>query len=643
MESQTDGEPCVQITQAQDERATNNTMTMRRSKPGTGGGSRISFQSKGKHVSERVKAVLQQFDVNQDDALDIDEVCQLVEHMLNEDKKHTYLKYAFGGLMLFTLLLLGSMFGLTWAVVASLKDTEIQGNVLVTKEGQSVQVASSEYLVGNGSLMGRGANNTDSPIRTNTFVGSPYNLSSGIDMASLMELKHINLKSGSIETSIRVDGVTKNGDAVTILTPVGSMRIDVNSTTYDNDLAIYLSSIGFQIGSNRKLLAPEASLNGYFGYIADPSETFDDGSWWKVEATDKSQAKQKNAKLKKATDSSFAKAWANYKAHFQKSFDPSTDARRFAAFKQNLREIAKINDDESLGYWASGNAYTDMDFTEFKNTVLMRQLPNFAELPPAFIEDLSSNERRKLLQSSVDWRASGKVSPVKDQGGCGCCWAFAGVAAIESAVAIATNSAPPDLSEQQLVSCVTTSYGCNGGSSWDVINYVISNNITYENRYPYVGTAPPCDSSINKQTTWDTMVKLSGMGGVVTANSETSLIAAVARQPVVTYMMVDSSFMSYAGGVYSSSSCTTAVNHAMTIVGYDSSNRYWIVLNSWGAGWGQAGYSYVRMTGDGTPGMCGIYQYNYYPPLTIAKIQPPPPPRPPPSPSGGGGGGKPKG
>ena len=75
-------------------------------------------------------------------------------------------------------------------------------------------------------------------------------------------------------------------------------------------------------------------------------------------------------------------------------------------------------------------------------------------------------------------------------------------------------------------------------------------------------------------------------------------LQAVAAQPTAFYFYVDSSFQSYGGGIYQSSTCATyTVNHAMVLVGYFTSaaspagaaGSYWIVKNSWGTGWGEAG------------------------------------------------------
>ena len=79
-------------------------------------------------------------------------------------------------------------------------------------------------------------------------------------------------------------------------------------------------------------------------------------------------------------------------------------------------------------------------------------------------------------------------------------------------------------------------------------------------------------------------------------------------QPIAIYFMVDSSFMNYAGGIYTPTTCTSATNHIMLAVGYDTTGPtpYWIIKNSWGGGWGEAGYARVKMTGDAN-GPCGMY------------------------------------
>jgi len=65
------------------------------------------------------------------------------------------------------------------------------------------------------------------------------------------------------------------------------------------------------------------------------------------------------------------------------------------------------------------------------------------------------------LPTAVDWRETNVVSPVKDQGHCGSCWAFASTATIESHAAI-NSGQMKTLSTQQLVDCVANPYNCGG-------------------------------------------------------------------------------------------------------------------------------------------------------------------------------------
>jgi hypothetical protein len=70
-------------------------------------------------------------------------------------------------------------------------------------------------------------------------------------------------------------------------------------------------------------------------------------------------------------------------------------------------------------------------------------------------------------------------------------------------------------------------------------------------------------------------------------------------------------FQSYTGGIITSSSCGTTVDHAVAIVGYNETNNFYWVRNSWGTSWGLSGY--VKIGRASGAGICGINQYIEYP------------------------------
>jgi len=215
--------------------------------------------------------------------------------------------------------------------------------------------------------------------------------------------------------------------------------------------------------------------------------------------------------------------------------------------------------------------------------------------------------------ASVDWRTSGAVTPVKDQGQCGSCWAFSATGSIEGAYAIA-NKKLVSFSEQQLVDCSTDqgNMGCNGGLMDYAFTYAESAKLETESDYPYTAMDGDCDYQATKGK-----LELKGFQDV-TPNSPAQLEAAVALGPVSVAIEADTSvFQSYTSGIISSAECGTNLDHGVLVVGYGTEGKkaYWILKNSWGAQWGEDGYFRILKTNKSDEGICGLQMQPSYPTL----------------------------
>ncbi|CAH0559112.1 unnamed protein product [Brassicogethes aeneus] len=199
------------------------------------------------------------------------------------------------------------------------------------------------------------------------------------------------------------------------------------------------------------------------------------------------------------------------------------------------------------------------------------------------------------VDDMVDWRKKGAVTPVKQQGQCGSCWAFSSTGALEGQHQILNNKLV-SLSEQNLLDC-TSSYGnmgCSGGLMTSTFKYVTDHGVTTEEKYPYTGIVGQCKQS-------NVVLKAKGYKEI-RSNDENSLQQAVSSVgPISVAVHANTNLQSYKSGVFSDRSCSnTELNHAVLIVGYTP--EYWIVKNSWGSAWGEHGYAKFRR---GT-NMCGI-------------------------------------
>ena len=213
------------------------------------------------------------------------------------------------------------------------------------------------------------------------------------------------------------------------------------------------------------------------------------------------------------------------------------------------------------------------------------------------------------LPAAYDARTQGLISPVRDQGNCGSCWAFGTVGVMETAIRRA-GGPQTDLSEQFLVSCNKDGWDCDGG--WFANKYHFNTlgfnqtgiGAALEADKPYTATNGSCTTPLAhpyRASQWQYV-------GYSSSIPATDLIktAIMTYGAVAAAVCVDSGWYRYTGGVYSptANGCNNSVNHAILLVGWNDADQSWILRNSWGTSWGEtAGGSergYMRIKYDPT-------------------------------------------
>jgi len=317
--------------------------------------------------------------------------------------------------------------------------------------------------------------------------------------------------------------------------------------------------------------------------------------------------------------SSLDDEWEAYKTQFKKVYTDDVDeAERKQIFAENMVRINDLN--EKNGEYVFGwTRQTDRKEEEKHyrgakrpSVTLSAEVVLSQTTPPA----------------AVDWRKTIVVTPVKNQGQCGSCWAFSATQTIESQYAL--DAAPEyaiSFSPQQITSCTTDCYGCQGGWPYSGYNYVKGvAGLSNEWYWPYTqsmiaqSTTAACSTNVtifdgpdaelaggHATVTGYNYVIPQCSSGACDSQDMNGLAAAVAEGPV-SICVNAGAWNDYSGGVLSQSACggygADDLDHCVQLVGYNTtaSSPYWIVKNSWSTTWGEDGYIFLEYPAN----TCGL-------------------------------------
>jgi len=257
------------------------------------------------------------------------------------------------------------------------------------------------------------------------------------------------------------------------------------------------------------------------------------------------------------------------------------------------------------------------EFQEYMDLVQAREAPSivtaegyYLGLIPAPV-DMSHTRglsvipevKRVFYPVSYDLRTLGRVTPVKDQGACGSCWAFATYGSLESWI-LEEEGITWDFSENNLKNCHGFDWtGCAGGNRWLSTAYLARRDGPInEADDPYRAYEDACIPGLSEKKYLETVLFIPDRASSTDNNN--------IKQAVMDYGMMYTS-MYYASSYYNATNHTyyyngtASSNHAVAIVGWDDNfnknlfntpppgDGAWIVRNSWGTTWGESGYFYI--------------------------------------------------
>jgi len=315
--------------------------------------------------------------------------------------------------------------------------------------------------------------------------------------------------------------------------------------------------------------------------------------------------KVSQAEPKQMYDVETMNTWSQWKQTHGRTYGTQSDeSYRLSVFAKHHSDIKSANSNPNFTFKSALNKFSDMTSEEFKKTYL--KYKNTFRLKK--FESLKNN--KMTVGASKDWTTEGAVTPVKDQGACGSCWAFSATGALEG-LDYLLNGTLRSFSERFFLICNKhyPDMGCNGGNSAITMMWTETNGVVVDSYMPYT----PTDTGTCYWSKYNSDFFNKDMIDVPHTDND-ELVAAVDRQPISIAVAAEK-FMHYQNGIFNDWTCGTDLDHAILLTGYGESSegKYYSIKNSWGVSWGESGYiRFARNTGKSV-GMCGITEAACYP------------------------------
>lgn len=323
------------------------------------------------------------------------------------------------------------------------------------------------------------------------------------------------------------------------------------------------------------------------------------------------------------TDTQAQGLFVEFCKRYNKSYElggASDFFKRFQIFRDNVQWIVDFNDNKSNTHQVGVNYFADMtpeEWVHFKGLKMPQGWaePNFAEKDKLADKDdamlmevrhaknygLTDNYdvlKDDKVPKAVNWVENGTMLPIRNQGSCGSCYSYSAMSTVEALhkITYPTEESPGFFSTQQGVDCTGNRYGCSycqGGWMTSVFDYLIDNKgVCSDESYPYKNKRTACqDKTCEKVFAFNKYRDISG-------SKESTIREHLAVNPLAIAVTSGTrEFMYYKSGVITNcgGSGNQQIDHAVTMVGYDSQPAdgvapYFLIRNSWGAQWGEAGH-----------------------------------------------------